>query len=53
MSKDGRKELDSWLGRGFRVREAEAEYVVNWYCKDDKKTYPVVLPKVSLEKGEG
>jgi hypothetical protein len=52
MSKDGRKELDSWLGRGFRVREAEAEYVVNWYCKDDKKTYPVVLPKVSLEKGE-
>jgi ATP-dependent DNA helicase RecQ len=53
MSKDGRKELDSWLDRGFRVREVEAEYVVNWYCKDDKKTYPVVLPKVSLEKGEG
>ncbi|HPJ36576.1 MAG TPA: ATP-dependent helicase, partial [Spirochaetota bacterium] len=54
MSKAGREELDSWLNRGFRVKEAEAEYVVNWYCRDDKKTYPVVLPKVSLEKeGEG
>jgi len=52
MSEKGRGELDSWLNRGFRVREAEAEYVVNWYCKDDKKTYPVVLPKVSLDKVE-
>nr|HPJ44143.1 AAA family ATPase [Spirochaetota bacterium] len=53
MSKSGRDELGSWLDRGFRVKEAEAEYVVNWYCKDDKKTYPVVLPKVSLEKDGG
>ncbi|HOP31345.1 MAG TPA: RecQ family ATP-dependent DNA helicase, partial [Spirochaetota bacterium] len=53
MSKSGRDELGSWLDRGFRVKEAEAEYVVNWYCKDDKKTYPVVLPKVSLEKERG
>lgn len=50
MSKDGRKELDSWLDKGFRVKEAEVEYMVNWYCKDDDKTYPVVLPKVNLEK---
>jgi len=52
MSKAGRSELDAWLNRGFRVKEAEAEYVVNWYCREDEKIYPVVLPRVSLEKGK-
>ena len=50
MSQAGRDELDFWFNKGFRVKEAEAEYVVNWYCKEDKKTYPVVLPRVELEK---
>lgn len=50
MSQAGRDELDFWFNKGFSVKEAEAEYVVNWYCKDDKKTYPVVLPRVELEK---
>jgi len=52
MSKDGRKELDSWLNKGFRVNEAEVEYVVNWYCEEDDKTYPVVLPKIRLDKSK-
>lgn len=50
MSKSGKSMLDSWLDQGFIVKEAEAEYVVNWYCKDDKKTYPVVLPKINMVK---
>ena len=52
MSKEGRSELDNWFSKGFRVKEAEAEYVVNWYCSESDKTYPVVLPKIILEKDE-
>jgi ATP-dependent DNA helicase RecQ len=52
MSKAGKGEMDNWLNKGFHVKEAEAEYVVNWYCSENDKTYPVVLPKIILEKDE-
>jgi ATP-dependent DNA helicase RecQ len=52
MSKAGRSEMDNWFNKGFHVKEAEAEFVVKWYCSEDEKTYPVVLPKIILEKDE-
>jgi ATP-dependent DNA helicase RecQ len=52
MSKTGKSELENWYSKGFHVKEAEAEYVVKWYCKEDDKTYSVILPKIVLEKDE-
>jgi len=50
ISQKGIHDLNYWFDKGFSVKDAEAEYVVQWYCKDDDKSYPVVLPKINLKK---
>jgi ATP-dependent DNA helicase RecQ len=50
MSTRGWEKLEAWSENGFKVKDAEAEYVVRWYKKEDDKSYPVVLPKVNLER---
>jgi ATP-dependent DNA helicase RecQ len=50
LSTKGLKKLQTWLDRGFRVSDAEAEYSVRWFNPDDEKKYPVILPKLTLER---
>ena len=50
ISQKGIQDLDFWLDKGFSVKDAEAEYIVQWYCKEDEKSYPVVLPKINLKR---
>lgn len=38
------------LKKGYKIKQALAEYIVFWYDKDDGKEYKIVLPRVKFVK---
>jgi len=38
------------LERGYQLTDAQAEYIVFWYDKDEAKEFKIVLPRLRFEK---
>lgn len=36
--------------KGYDIKEANAEYILYWYDKNDDKEYQIVLPKLKMDK---
>lgn len=51
FSKKFKKELQSYLDRGYKLKLAKVRYVVFWKDEDHETDTRVLLPIVELEKG--
>ncbi len=48
LSTDKKKELQSWVEKGYSVHTAKIKYIIAWKGKDDHEETAVLLPEIAL-----
>lgn len=50
-SAKAKRELEQWLGKGYRLKSAHVRYIVAWHKKEEgSSAVAVILPDIVLEK---
>ena len=50
LSKDKRKEIESWNEKGYHITAARISCILAWKGKDDNEESAVILPDLVLQK---
>lgn len=48
FSKKFQETFDMWAQKGYVFENAEINYIVKWFDKEDEKKYSIVLPRIDL-----